>query len=416
MTIEVPPIESPATEQPAAAAKPAGEVSVLELLITLAERRHIVFRVMVLFAVAAIVYVLAVPTRYTATTLILPPQQNQTAATMLAAQLSGSASALASSSLVRNQNEVYVSMLRSETVEDAMVQRFDLMKEYRKKRLSDARKVLEKRTTVDGNDKDTLIHLSVEDHDPARAAEMANAYVDEFRKLSKHLAITEAAQRRLFFEQQLEETKNNLSAAEEALKETEQTTGMIAVDSQARALIESAAELRAQITTKEMQIQGMETYATGQNAQLVQSEQELDSLRAQLAQLGGSEDTAGGLIVPKGKVPEAGLEYARKLHDVSYYRTIFDLLARQFELAKLDEAKQGAVIQVVDPALPPDRRSFPKRILVVIGATAAGFFLGVILAFAMAIFERAKGDPVVSAQLSTLRRFITFKGLLNAQR
>ena len=111
--------------------------------------------------------------------------------------------------------------------------------------------------------------------------------------------------------------------------------------------------LRAQITAKEVQIQGMQTYATGENAQLVEAQQELDSLRAQLAKLGGNEDDPGGLIVPKGQMTQAGLEYVRKLRDVKYYETIFDILARQFELAKLDEAKEGALIQVVDPAIPP---------------------------------------------------------------
>ena len=164
--------------------------------------------------------------------------------------------------------------------------------------------------------------------------------MDEFRELSKHLAFTEAQQRAAFFQQQLEESKDNLANAEEALKRTEQTTGLIQLDSQAKALIESAAELRAQIAAKEVQIQAMQTYATGENAQVIQAQQELESMRGQLAQLGGSDESANSLIVPKGKVPEAGLEYVRKLRDVKYYETIFDILARQFEIAKLDEAKR----------------------------------------------------------------------------
>ena len=223
-----------------------------------------------------------------------------------------------------------------------------------------------------------MIHIAVEDSDPARAARIANGYVEQFRSLSQILAITEASQRRLFFEQKLEQTKDKLANAEEALKRTEQKTGVIQLDSQARALIESAATLRAQIAEREVEIQGMQTYAKGENAQLVQAQRELDSLRSQLAKLGGSEDRNGSeLIVPKGIVPEAGLEFARKSRDVKYYETIFDILARQFELAKLDEAKQGALIQVVDPAVPPDRRSFPKRGLIVIAATFLGWLLSV---------------------------------------
>jgi uncharacterized protein involved in exopolysaccharide biosynthesis len=302
---------------------------------------------------------------------------------------------------------MFVGMLKSRTVEDAMIQHFGLMQEYHMRYLSDARKVFEKHATVDGSGKDGLIHISVEDADPRHAADLANGYVDQFRSLSEHLAITEASQRRLFFEQELEQAKDNLANAEEALKQTEQTTGVIELDSQARALIESATSLRAQITAREVQIQGMQTYATGENAQLVQAQRELEGMRAQLAKLGGSEDSTGGeLIVPKGRVPEAGLEYIRKLRDVKYYETIFDILARQFEVAKLDEAKQGALIQVVDPAVPPDRRSFPKRGRIVIVATAIGFFIGIFVALVLAGFRHLKDDPETRGKLAVLRKSI----------
>ena len=233
---------------------------------------------------------------------------------------------------------------------------------------------------------------------------LANGYVEQFRVLSQNLAITEASQRRLFFQRELEKSKDNLADAEEALKETEQTTGVVALDSQARALIQSAATLRAQITEREVQIQGMQSYATGENAQLVQAERELQALRAELAKLGGTEDTNDEIMVPKGRVPEVGLEYVCKLRDVKYYETIFEILARQFKLAKLDEAKQGALIQVVDPALVPDKKSFPKRGLIVACGFFAGAFCGVLLALALAFYDRMLLDPETRAKLSFLRR------------
>jgi len=289
-------------------------------------------------------------------------------------------------------------------VEDAMIDRFHLMQEYHEKYLSAARKAFESHAKVEADTKDNLITISVEDHDPRRAAEMANAYVDEYRRLSQHLAIGEAAQRRLFFEQQLEQAKDNLANAEEALKETQQKTGMIQMDSQARALIESAASLRAQIAAKEVQLQAMKSYATDQNAELVQTQKELDALRAQLAQLGGNTDAgSAGLIVPKGKVPEAGLEYVRKYRDVKYYETIFDILARQYELAKLDEAREGALIQVVDPATVPDYKSFPKRGLITLLAALAGLFLGIFIALVQEALARMKADPEQAQKLGLLR-------------
>ena len=383
------------------------EISLLDLLIVLAERRRLILCVTLTFALLSTVIALILPKRYTATVVLLPPQQNSSMGAAIASQLGnlGGMAALAGGNLgIKNPNDMYVAMLKSRSVEDAMVQHFGLMQEYRQNYPSDARKAFEHHATVEGNGKDGLIHISVEDSDPNRASELANGYVNQFRNLSEHLAITEASQRRLFFEQQLEQSKNNLATAEEALKETQQKTGLIQLDSQARALIESAAALRAQIATKEVQIQAMRTFATGENAQLIQSEQELEGLRAQLARLGGSESIDSGLMVPRGQVPEAGLEYVRKLRDVKYYETIFDILARQFEIAKLDEAKQGAVVQVVDAAIPPDKRSFPKRGLIVAVSTAVGFFVGLLIALLQASYRHLRSSPDVSQKLSILHR------------
>jgi len=399
----------PAVGQPA---RDGDDISLLDLLLVVAERKFVVFWVTAAFAIVAVVLSLILPSSYTATVTLLPPQPNISMAGALGSQMGamGSVFSLAGGSLLKNPNEIFVGMLRSRTVEDAMVQHFSLMQEYRKGYLTDARKAFENHSSVDGSGKDNLIHISVEDRDPRRAAELANGYVEQFRSLSQHLAITEAAQRRLFFEQELDKAKNNLGGAEDALKETEQKTGLFQLDSQARALIESAASLRAQITAREVQIQGMETYATGENAQLVQARTELDSLRAQLAKLGGSAESSGDeLIVPKGAVPAAGIEYAHKLRDLKYAETIYEILARQFEVAKLDEAREGAVIQVVDAAVPPDKRSFPKRSLMVMVATAVGFLIGLVAVLVHAGFSRMKTDPDASSKLASIKRALALR-------
>lgn len=389
------------------------EISLLDILLVVAERKRMVLMVTAIAAVVAMVVSLVVSSRFTATATLLPPQQNASIGAALSSQLGslGGVAALAGSSLnLKNPNDMFVGMLRSRTVEDGMVERFGLMQEYRKRYPSDARKAFESHSGVDGTGKDNLIRISVDDRDPKRAAEMANGYVEQFRSLSQHLAITEASQRRMFFEQELERAKNNLADAEEALKQTEQKTGLIQLDSQARALIETAASLRAQITAREVQIEGMETYATGENAQLVQARRELDGLRAQLAKLGGSAVASGGeLIVPKGLVPAAGMEYARKFRGVKYAETIYEILARQFEIAKLDEAKEGSLIQVVDAAVAPDRRSFPKRTLMVVVSTAAGFFLGVFLALLSAKYRRMHENAEACAKLARLGQMLAIQ-------
>ncbi|HEY1808131.1 MAG TPA: GNVR domain-containing protein [Acidobacteriaceae bacterium] len=398
--------DSFSTPGPSAKSSKDDEMTLLDLLIMLAERKRLILYYTAAFAVVSLLISLIWPKSYTATAILMPPRQGSSLSSMLTAELGnlGGMAALAGGSLgLKNSNDMYVGMLKSQTVEDAMVKKFGLMQEYKARYTSAAREAFEHHVKVDGNGKDGLIHISVEDHSAEKAAEMANGYVDAFRHLSEGLAITEASQRRLFFQQQLDQAKDNLGQSEEALKKTEQTTGLIQLDSQARALIETAAELRAQITAKEVQMEAMKTYATGENSQMVELQQELDSLRSQLAKLGGDQENPDSFFPPKGKVPEVGLEYVRKLRDVKYNEAIFQLLARELEVAKIDEAREGSFVQVVDPAIVPDHKSSPKRGLIVIISTFAGFFIGILAALAQAGISRLREDPESGPKLALLR-------------
>ncbi len=402
--------QSPLSDEKASSAT---HLSLLDYLVVIVEHKRAVLTITSAFAVIALILSFVLPAQYTATVSLLPPQQNSSLSSTLASQFGGGANGMAALALgggglsLKNPNDMYVGLLKSRTVEDAVVQRFGLMHQYRVKFPTDARSMLENHMKIDGNGKDGLIHLSLRDSDPKRAAEIANGYVAQFRDLSEHLAITEASQRRLFFEQQLQQSKENLANAEEAMKGTQQQTGVIEPDSQARALIETAATFRAQIAAKEVELGSLETFATDQNAQLVQLHQQLATLRAQLAKLGGSEsDPDGGLIVPKGKVPEASLEYLRRLRDVKYNETIFNILAKQFELAKLDEAREGSIIQVVDPAVSPDKRSFPQRKIMVLGGMIAGLLIGIFFALSLAAYEKSQAELPTSRKLRRLRQAI----------
>jgi tyrosine-protein kinase Etk/Wzc len=386
---------------------PSAELHLLDVLIVLSRRRRFVLVFTLGAALLAGIFVLVVPSKYTATTTVMPPSQNASMSSALLGQLSGS-SALASvagaSFGIKNPSDMYVSLFHSRTIEDSMVQRFALIDRYKKKKESDARTALEDHTTVALGTKDGLIRITATDGDPKEAAEIANGYVDEFKKLSATLAISEASRRRIFFEQQLLEAKENLTTAEETLKHTEQSTGVLQIDSQARSLIESAANLRAQVVAKEVQLQGMRSYATEDNPDVVTAEQQLAALKAQLAKLAGTDQDSGSdFIVPKGKVPEAGMEYLRRIRDVKYYETISELIAKQFEIAKLDEARQGAIIQVVDVAVTPDRRSFPKRTITVILVALVAFFVACGWAIFAEGMQHIIKDPAERQRIEALR-------------
>ena len=353
-------------------------------------------------ALVGVITSLLLPIRYTASTSILPPQQGSSAGAALMAQLGnlGSAASLASGSLgLKNPNDLQVAMLKSRTVEDAMLDRFHLIDLYKSKHRSDARKKFENFVDIDNGSKDGLIRISITDGDPRRAADIANGYVQEFKRFSATLAVTEASQRRLFFEQQLSQAKDNLAHAEEELKKTELKTGLIQLDSQARATIELIADLRAQIAAKEVQISSMRSFATGENPDLQLAEQELAGLKSQEEKMGAASEDATNALLPKGNMQEASLEYIQRLRDVKYFETIFDLLARQYEVARVDEARQGSTVQVVDPAIIPDRRSSPQRTLIVLGAFVFGLFLGVAWVFTKVSFTRLSDNPAKRPRL-----------------
>jgi tyrosine-protein kinase Etk/Wzc len=386
------------------------DLHLLDLLIILAKRRKFILRFTLGTAALAVIAVLVLPSRYTAETVVLPPGQNSSMSSALLSQVGGAgglAAAAGASLGIKNPADMYVSLIKSRTVEDAVIQRFGLMARYHEKKQSGARAQLEAHSKVVLGAKDGLITLSVTDRDPKQAAIIANGYIDEYRKFSANLAITEASQRRLFFQQQLLEANESLAAAEDALKHTEQSTGVLEVDSQARSLIESAAELRAQVVAKEVQLQGMRAYATEDNPELMMGKQELVALQEQLAKLAGTDkNSSDDVIVPKGNIPEAGMQYLRKLRDVKYYETISELMAKQFELAKLDEARQGASLQVVDAAVPPDSKSFPKPTITVLVAILLGFFLASVWCVLAEGLQRIKGNPDEGQRMDALRAIL----------
>jgi tyrosine-protein kinase Etk/Wzc len=383
------------------------EIDLLDLLIIVARRKGLILKVTVAAAVLAIVVSLLMPNRYTAIAVIMPPQQTQSTASMMMNQLAGSGlgslAAFAGKDLgLKNPNDLYISMLKSRTVEDAIVAKFGFQKIYGVTRLSDSRRELERATTIKTG-KDTLINISFEDKDPKRSAEVANAYVEELRNLTKQLAVSEASQRRVFFEQQLEQAKEDLANAEIGLKETQQKTGMIQLDSQSRALIEAVGRIRAQIAAKEVQLQAIGSFATEQNPDRIMVEQELAGLRSQLTKFEQANPSdKGDPLVATAKIPSVGLEYVRRYREVKYREAMFELLAKQFEAAKLDEAKQAAVIQVVDPATVPDRKSSPLRAWITIIAVLVGFGLSVMFVIAYDVFKVMCRDRTFTERLGHL--------------
>ncbi len=387
------------------------EISLLDLAIVVVRNRWLIAKICLAVTLIGLLASLVLPVRYTASTAILPPQQTGSASSSLMSQLGGlgSMAAMASggSLSLKNPNDLQVALLKSRTVEDAMIDRYHLGDRYHAKLLSTARKRLESAVDIDSGAKDGIIRISVSDRDPQWAADMANGYVEVFKKFSATLAVTEASQRRLFFEQQLEQAKDHLAQAEEDLKRTEEKTGVIQLDAQARATIQLVADLRGQIAAKQAEITALRSFSTDENPKLQIALQELAGLQAQEQRMGATSEGAENALLPKGDIPQSSTEFVRKLREVKYNETIFELIARQYEMAKVDEARQGAAVQVVDRAITPDRHSFPPRILIVLGSLVFGLLLGVGWAFSRAALGRIADNPAERTRLDMLRGLIS---------
>jgi len=374
-----------------------------EPLILLAKRKSFILKFVGVAVILSVIIVLLLPNTYTGNSKILPPQQNQSIGAMAALSQLGPLAALAGQGLgLRSPSDIYAAMLRSDTVANALLDRFSLMGVYKEKLRIDARRKLADRTEI-VTGKDGVISISVNDRSPQRAADLANGYVEELEKLTKILNVTEAGKRRLFFEREVKMENDSLADAEVALKQTQEKTGLILLDSQSKAMIESVTSLRAGIAAQEVKVQAMRSFATTENPDLVLAEQELASMRAQLDRLerGGGKRSIADVAIEN--VPTVGLEYVRKLRDVKYHEALFQLLAKQYEAAKIDEARDALIVQQLDKAFPPEKKSWPPRTVIVLAVTILALLVGILVAFWMESMESAKENPQFAARLQLFK-------------
>ena len=351
------------------------EITFSELFSICSRRRGLIIRAVLVTAAVSSVIALLIPAKYTAQTVILTPQQAQSSLVSMA-QLAGVGSgglsglSLLSGFGLRNPSDLYIGILESRTIADGIIKRFDLKRVYGDKDFYAARKHLARNTTISAG-KDTLIRIRVEDRDPQRSAKLANAYVEELSLQNSTVALTEASQRRLFFEGQIVKEKDALANAEIALRNTQQVTGLVVPTGQAEAIIRSVSQLRAEILSREARVEAMKLYVADDNPKFQVVKRELGTLQAELARLEKGNHVPGTPEVPTGQLPQAGLEYIRKYRDVKYHEALFEVLSKQYEAARLDEAKSAPLVQIIDKAVVPERKSWPPRTLLV--CTVTGF-------------------------------------------
>ncbi len=363
-----------------------------------ARRKWIILSWTLAGVLVAFVLLLRAPTLYQATTIIMAPEQEQSSAALVGQV--GALSAFAGNFGFRSPADLFLSILATNTVLLDMVDRYHLMQAYGIPDREAASGILRARSKLSAT-KEGLIIIQVEDKDPKRAATLATAYSDELFQQNNRLAIGAAARRRLFFQQQLAEEKNHLADAEVALKSTQQTTGVLQLGGQAENLIRQEADIEANITGHEVQLAAMQSGSTAQNPEVIRLRTELQGLREQLSQLRRGNSTE---MLSQKQFPEIGLEYVRRQRDVAYHQTLYDVLARQLEAARIDEAKASPSVQVLDPPLIPRIRSWPKPSLFLGIGLVLGFVLGCIRVVVVWVYDYADADPRLSPRFHALKQ------------
>jgi tyrosine-protein kinase Etk/Wzc len=380
------------------------EIDVLEVVTLLLRGKATIFKfIVVTVALAAFMVFVVMKPMYTGEAVFLPPQSAPgSGMSQLASQI-GSLGVIGSLGGLKSSGDIYLGILGSRTIADSLIKRFDLQNVYKIARVSDTAKKLKARSTfVSG--KDTLITISVEDHDPKRAADLANAYLDALYEQNGRLALTEASQRRLFFEEQLEREKNALADAEVELKKTQEQTGLIAPVGQAQVEIDAIAQVRAQISSRQIELSALKQAATNQNPEVVRLQTEIDGLEQQLQRLQNDSGTrqSGNVLQATAKVPALALEYVRKLREVKYREMLFELIAKQYEAARLDESREAPLLQVVDRAVIPDKKSGPPRGLLLIASCLLGALAGAGWVIVKTGTAKLRAEPGSSAKLEAL--------------
>ncbi len=373
------------------------EINLLDLLQTIVDNLRLLILGPLAVGVTALGISFLIKPTFTAETSFLPPQQQQGMAASMLASLGALGGLAGAATGLKNPADQYVAFLKSNSVEDALIDRFKLMERYDAEYRQNARKTLEANVKI-ASGKDGLITVSVDDTDPQMAADIANAHVQELTQLMGRLAVTEAQQRRQFFEKQLQQTQDKLTQAEIALKETGISGDVLKANPQSA--VAAVAALQAQVTAQEVKLGAMRGYLAESAPDFKQALTELANLRAQLAKQ--SQDSSSPASSSKGQGGDKG-DYVSKYREFKYQETLFELFAKQFEMAKVDESREGATIQVLDKAQPPELKSKPKKALIAILATLATGFALLLFVFIRQALRNASQDSESAQKLQALQ-------------
>lgn len=358
------------------------EINLLEYWQILVKRKKLIAVIVGAALALSVVVSLVLPKTYISKASIMPPQQGSSLAAGMVAGLPEGLGGFAGSLLGAGApSDLWVGILNSMSVRDAIIERFNLRELYDKETIEDTRGVLNKAVSVEKS-KEEIISVSVEDKKPERAAEIANAFIEELDRINRELLMTSGKSTRVFVERRLGEAKTELATAEEELKDFMKKNRAVNLDEQSKALVEATGALMGQLMGKEVALQTLLSYSAPSNPQAQILKTEVDQIRAQLSKLqSGGKDMGSEYMIPAAKLPDTALAYARLLRNAKFQQTLFDMLTQQYEMARIQEAKDSPTVQVLDIAKTPEKKSKPRRSSIVLLSTLSAFFFSIVFVF-----------------------------------
>ena len=357
----------------------------LDLLTMVGEGKWIVFGVTVVAIAFGVFRSLVATPIFSSTAVIMPAQQggggSVAGALAQLSQLPG-LGALGGISGGKSSDQLYVALMRSQTLQDTVIKKHDLRNKWASRSIEDARLSLSTAVSIGTDKQSGLINIVAQSSDPVFAAELANSHVEELHKMLDRVAVTEAQQRRMFYEKQIAKTQSNLSTAELRYRQAQESSGIQVTSMLAESALRTSAELRAKITSLEISLQASSQFVTAKNPDSQRIASELAALRARLAQL--EQGSGRAVVTPRQQ------ETMQAFRELKVQESMLDAFVRQLEIAKIDEAKEGLPIQIVDIAKPAEIRSAPQRTKMVFAAASLGLGIGFALALLYAWVRRMK--------------------------
>jgi uncharacterized protein involved in exopolysaccharide biosynthesis len=376
----------------------------IPLLRQLFEKRAFVLKVCLCGIALSVVVAFLIPKRYEATAMMSPPT-GESALTGLMSSVGGAAGQFGMS-MLRTPGGYYAKLAGTDAVENRLIDRFDLRKIYGAPLYLKARKKLTSRTAVVEDTKSGVISIRVTDSEAWRAAALANGYVEEVNHSLESLNTSSAHREREFLEDRLRQAKADLDASSAKLAEFSSSTGTLDVKAQGTGLVESGTKLEAELVARQAELKGLEEVYSADNMRVRAAKARLGELERSFQQLENQKAPAGDLPFNMRQLPALGLQYASLYRQNEVDVKVYEELTRQYEMAKIQEVKELPVVQLVDPALVPERHSFPPRALVILLGAFFSFVLSILWVIAVQLWRDAGDDnPRKQAVLAILNSF-----------